>query len=92
MSYFIEHDQQRQCFSTTVDNQKAILEYFLNGSIMTITHTFVPHALEGKGIASALTKEALLFASSNDLKVHPVCSFSKTYFERHSEWKSLKIS
>lgn len=92
MSYPIEHDEQHHQFSTVVDGKTAILEYFIDENIFIITHTYVPQALEGRGIASALTKEALLFASSNELKVNPVCSFARTYLQRHPEFQSLKIN
>ena len=57
---------------------------------MRMTHTGVPAALEGRGIAAALVKEALTWAQAQGLKVDPICSYVRVYIRRHPEWSSLQ--
>ena len=56
------------------------------GDRMLFTHTEVPPADEGKGIASRLMKEALSDARRRGFKIVPVCSFVVAYVRRHPEF------
>lgn len=62
----------------------AVLDYRLNQQpgTLTITHTYVPGAFEGRGVAGRMTQAALDYAHSHDLKVIPLCSFAAAYIVR----------
>lgn len=65
----------------------AVLDYRLQPpgrqpDTLTITHTHVPRAFEGRGIAGRMTQAALDYARSHDLTVVPLCSFAATYVAR----------
>lgn len=62
----------------------AVLDYRLKQQpgTLTITHTYVPRAFEGRGIAGRMTQAALDYARSHDLTVVPLCSFAATYVAR----------
>lgn len=66
--------------------QTARLEYYLRPearpATLTITHTYVPRAFEGRGIAGRLTQAALDYAHREGLGVIPLCSFAVTYLAR----------
>lgn len=85
----VEHREERQRFEMQVGNLVAVLDYSRQGKAMVITHTGVPTALEGQGIASKLTKFALEYARAEGLKVVPLCSFAQVYIQRHPEYKEL---
>ena len=53
------------------------------------SHTGVPFALEGRGIASRLARAALEYARAHELKVVPLCSFVAGYIQKHPEYKDL---
>ena len=75
------HDKPaRQRFELVVDRHLAFSEYTIDGPIITFTHTIVPPALEGHGLAQV---------RAHGLKVRPVCKFVKAYIERHPEWQDL---
>ena len=76
-------------FQTTVDGLQCEADYRLAGRVMTITHTGVPAALGGRGIAAALTKAALDHARAAGWTVRPACSYARTYIERHPDMQSL---
>ena len=59
-----------------------------NGRLV-ITHTVVPLAIGGRGIAGDLVKHALDFARSEGLKVLPQCSYAADYIRKHPEYADL---
>ena len=85
----VQHDTANQCFFLFVDAQRCVLVYTLQGQVMTITHTGVPDALGGRGLAAQLTKCALDHARAQHWKVIPRCSYAAVYVQRHSEYAAL---
>lgn len=57
--------------------------------VMTIDHTGVPPALEGRGIAAQLVKRAIDDARARKFKIAPLCSYVVVQFQRHPEWRDL---
>ena len=76
-------------FEAEVGGDLAIASYRLEGDTIYFTHTEVPDALEGKGVGSALARGALDQVRGRGLRVVPLCSFMKTYIERHAEYQNL---
>jgi predicted GNAT family acetyltransferase len=70
----------------------AFSEYSRGDGVLTIMHTEVPKALEGRGIGSALIRGVLDTARAQGLKVKPLCPFAKSYVERHPEYADLTQS
>lgn len=89
MTQDIHHDTDLPRFSTTVDGHLCVLDYQLDDSVMTITHTGVPTPAAGKGIAAALTKVALDTARQHQWQVVPRCSYAAVYIKRHPEYADL---
>jgi uncharacterized protein len=89
MTHDIRHETNYPRFSTDVDGYLCVLDYQLNDAVMTITHTGVPPAVGGKGIAAALTRKALDTARQNQWRVIPRCSYAAVYIERHPEYVDL---
>jgi predicted GNAT family acetyltransferase len=67
----------------------ALCVYRRQGDVLLLTHTEVPPALEGRGIAAALVKAALDWARAEGLRVRPLCSYVVTYMRRHPETQDL---
>ncbi len=85
----ITHRPEIGRFEAIVDGLRCEADYRLDGRIMRMTHTGVPSALEGRGIAAALVKEALTWARQQGLQVDPICSYVRIYIKRHPEWQAL---
>jgi predicted GNAT family acetyltransferase len=81
----VDHDTEAQRFSTVVDGQQAVLDYRVSNRIMTITHTGVPPAIAGRGIAAELMHAAVEAARAAGWTVNPVCSYAAAYMRRHPE-------
>ena len=85
----VTHRADASRFEATLDGHRSVLDYDRDGDAMRLTHTAVPPALRGRGIAGKLTAAALDFARDNSLKVVPQCSYAAAYLERHPEYQSL---
>jgi predicted GNAT family acetyltransferase len=86
----IHHDSVAHRFETRVDDSLCELDYTLDQGVMTITHTLVPEAVGGRGLAGALVRAALDTARSEGWKVLPACSYAKAWMERHPEFDDLR--
>jgi uncharacterized protein len=82
-----ERDRNRYVLQTP--DGMAIADYEISGKEITFTHTNVPSAMEGKGIASRLINVALSDAREAGMTVVPRCSFVRVYIDRHPEWRDL---
>jgi uncharacterized protein len=81
----ISHDAHAQCFTTEVDGSAAHLDYTLADRVMTITHTRVPAAIGGRGIAADLMQAALNAANAAGWSVKPACSYAAAYMAKHPQ-------
>lgn len=85
----IAHRPDLQRFECTVDGRLCVADYRLANGVMHMTHTEVPGALQGRGIAADLVKAALAHAREHRLKINPECSYVRIYMQRHPETADL---
>lgn len=85
----ISHNAAAGRFEATVDGLLCRADYQLVDGVMRMTHTGVPAALAGRGIAAALVAAALAHAQSQGYKVEPWCSYVRVYMKRHQESRTL---
>ncbi len=79
----IHHDQRGHQFEALVEGDRAYLAYMdLGKQTLDIYRTFVPNSLRGRGIAAALTEQALQYAERSGYTVIPSCSYVERYMER----------
>jgi Predicted acetyltransferase len=89
MPLAIQHDRVAHRFETRVDGVSCLLDYTLAAGVMTVTHTEVPAAVGGRGIAAALVQQALTTARTEGWKVVPACSYAAAWLQRHPEYHDL---
>ena len=75
-------DQQR--FETVVDGVTGFLTYERSGSTIAMTHTTVPPAIGGRGVAGELTRTAVEWARGEGLEIDPQCSYVRGWLARHA--------
>ena len=85
----VVHNAAQNRFEVSQEGHLAELDYQRVGNEIIFTHTGVPAALEGRGIAGALVKTGLNYARDNGLAVVPICPFVKGYIERKPEYQAL---
>ena len=86
----VRDNPARSRFELVADGETAVLDYRLAGDVMTLTHTGVPRALEGRGIGSALVKGALDQIRARRLKIVALCWFVDGFIDRHPEYANLR--
>ena len=89
MTVAVTHNAGSQRFEATVDGQLCVADYQLRGNVMWMTHTGVPAAVGGRGIAAELVRVALAWAEEKGYTVEPSCSYVEVYMRRHPE--TLKL-
>jgi uncharacterized protein len=92
MALDIVHATQQSRFETTVEGQLCVCQYRVFGKTMMLTHTGVPQALRGRGIAARLVQAALAHARARQFKVRPDCSYAEVYMQRHPETLDLLLA
>lgn len=85
----VKHNEAEHRFEINVGGEAAVLEYQRVGGDIIFTHTEVPPAYEGKGLANKLTVTGLDYARDNHLKVVPQCPFVAAYIRKHPEYQAL---
>ncbi len=76
-------------FVTEVDGHQAYLDYEMDGPEMHITHTIVPEAIGGRGIASKLVRAAFDQARQEGWKVRTLCSYAEAWARKHPDQADL---
>lgn len=71
------------------DGSVAVADYNRLTHAIMFTHTEVPPAHEGKGIARRLILAGLNAARRDGLKVIPTCPLFASYMKRHPETQDL---
>ncbi|MEE8589266.1 MAG: GNAT family N-acetyltransferase [Sulfurimonadaceae bacterium] len=89
IDYKLVHNEAECQYEYHIEGHLARLIYENENGVLHITHTFVPKELGGRGIAGALTKDALDDIEKRGLKIMPVCSYTVAYVEKHPEYKKL---
>ena len=89
MSVAVTHNAARQRFEATVDGHVCVADYQLRGNAVWMTHTGVPSAVGGRGVAAELVRVALAWAEAQGYTVEPACSYVEVYMRRHPETQKL---
>ena len=85
----VADNRERGRYELTVEGHTAFAAYRVDGDVITFTHTVVPPALEGQGIASRLILHALGDVRSRGMTLIAQCPFVAAYIRKHPEWADL---
>ena len=85
----VQHQPVNERFVVTADGVEAELDYRIEDGVISLTHTGVPEAIGGRGIAGDLVRAAFEFARAEGLKVRPLCSYAEAWSRRHAEYADL---
>ena len=91
MSVTVIHNPAASRFEAEIDGRLAVCAYRLNDGVLALTHTEVPRAAQGQGVAAALVDAALAWARSQGWRVRPVCSYVAVHMRRHPETRDLQV-
>ena len=82
----VTHNAALSRYEMKTDHGLAIAIYCQQSDSLIFTHTEVPPADEGKGIASRLVRAALDDTRRRGFKIVPACSFVTAFVQRHPEY------
>lgn len=77
----IVHQPEEQRFLLIVDGYKSVVDYEVAGRRVDFSHTFVPDALRGRGIAEALVRTGLSWAKNEGYDVHASCWYARKFIQ-----------
>ena len=81
---------ERHRFEILADGEVAgFAAYRLRGEELTLTHTEIDGAYEGKGLGSVLARHSLDAARERGLSVRPACPFIRSWIARHPDYVDL---
>ena len=89
MPDIVRDNKAQHRFEMGAGDETAVAYYSLAPGVITFTHTEVPVALRGQGIASRLMRGVLETARAEGLQVVPRCSFVAAFMRRHPEFNDL---
>ncbi len=58
--------------------------------VRVATHTVVPRAIEGRGVARRLVERMVRDAREEGFKIEPRCSYVAAKFDENPEWADLR--
>lgn len=85
----IQHHESAHRFEWTEEGHLCVLDYVLQESTASFTHTGVPVPVEGRGIAADLVRCGLETARARGWRVRPLCSYVAAYMRKHPEYNDL---
>jgi predicted GNAT family acetyltransferase len=88
----VVHNQAESRFELRVGEAICVVEYRRMPDKLVIYHTEVPKPFERRGLAARMTRAALDFARSQNLKVEPRCPYTAGFMQKHSEYADLLIA
>lgn len=85
----VRNNETESRFETIVDGNAAFAEYRREGDRIIFTHTEVPEAIGGRGVASQLVRSALDQVRREKLTVVPLCAYVAAFIRRNPEYGDL---
>ena len=85
----VQHEPEAERFITHVDGHEAEVSYQLQDGVLALTHTGVPDAIGGRGVAGDLVRAAFEHARANGLRVRPLCSYAEAWSRRHPDYADV---
>jgi predicted GNAT family acetyltransferase len=74
------------------DDLAGFIRYTSTPTVLTLVHTDVAPAYEGRGLGAALVAGALEDLRRRKLSVVPLCPFVRAYIDRHPEYADLVVA
>ena len=83
----VRHNAAAGRYELDAPHGLAIAVYRQQGNSRVFTHTEVPPADEGKGIAAEVVRAALDDSRTQGFKIVPACSYVVAFMRRHPEYR-----
>ena len=74
-------------FEVRIGDYFGLIDYQIAGKNIVFSHTEVPQAFAGQGVAGKMARTALDFAVENEFKIIPICPFIAAFIRRNPEYQ-----
>ena len=92
MNCTVKLDLVGKRFTTTVDGKEGYLQFRqISPHIYDFNYIAVHEDLRGRGVASEILHNALLFAQKEHIQVIPGCDFVQTFLKKHPEFRCVTL-
>jgi predicted GNAT family acetyltransferase len=90
MATDVADDPANKRYTVSVDGQLAgFVTYRRDGDVVTLVHTEIDGAFEGKGVGSVLARHTLDDLRKQGVRVRPQCPFMARFIKHHEEYADL---
>jgi predicted GNAT family acetyltransferase len=89
MSDGVRNNTALNRFELDIDGAQAVAYYQMAPGVITFTHTEVPQAMSGQGVATRLIRGALDMVRAQGLRVVSRCPFVSAFLGKHPEYNDL---
>jgi predicted GNAT family acetyltransferase len=89
MASEVRDNPDRHQFEMDTDAGLAFARYRRDGATLTVLHTEVPRAIEGRGLGSRLVRGMLDIARQRGVRVVPLCDFVRAFIARNPAYADL---
>jgi len=83
------HNKDENKYEFHIDDYIAYITYDNQDGVLHLTHTIVPDALAGKGLAKKLTIAVMEEIEAQGLKMQPQCSYIVAFVEKNPDYARL---
>jgi len=87
--YELYNNHEARQYEYRIGDLRPHIEYKIKEGDIYLTHTRVPHQLQGQGIGKQLVEDVLQDISDKNLKIVPLCGFAATYMRKNPQWLRL---
>lgn len=85
----VVHNTGKKQFEIQIGDLVAMVKYVLRPNEIVFTHTEVPEAFEGNGVAGKIARVAIEYAQAEGLRIRPLCPYMSAYIKRHPEYQAI---
>lgn len=84
-------DDGQSCYEGRIDGEVVtMLGFVREGDVLALVHTATEPAFRERGLATALTRDALVDVRRRGEKVRPSCPFAVEFLDAHPEFADLR--
>ena len=94
MNPTVSHNPSQSRFEIHLGSERVgLMDYAQSNGEISLTHTEVDPAHQGKNLAAILLRESLATIREESMgKVVPICSYTVKYMEKHPETQDLLLN
>lgn len=83
--------REEKRFVINIEGKEVYVEFQMKNNTMDLDHTYTHPDLRGRALAAQVVGAALEYATENDFKVIPTCSYVRSFISKNDKYKELVV-